>query len=99
MQLKLEQLVSILPNDFRETMVSAFSSSTVFTSLLYAAFLGLKEVKSSTKFTIAYYTAFFLFYSFICFKSVRAVNKLATSKVIIYYCTLTLLKTFKKEMR
>ena len=91
--------MSILPNDFRGTMVSAFSSATVFTSLLYAAFLSIKEVTSSKIIIKAYYAAFFLFYSFICLKSVLAANKLAASKVIIYYCTLTLLKTFKKEMR
>ena len=91
--------MSILPKDFRGTMVSAFASSTVFTSLFYATYLGLEEMTHfSQKVKLSYEAAFFLLYCYICYKNVQAANKLAKSKVIIYYFTLTLLKTVKNNV-
>ena len=87
--------MSILPKDFRGTIVSAFASSTVFTSLFYAACLGFTSLfyaacldlqvidYSNQTVKLSCEGAFVLLYSFIGYKNVQAANKLADSKVII----------------
>ena len=64
--------------------MSAFASSTVFTSLFYAACLGLQVIDYSNQTVkLSCEGAFVLLYSFIGYKNVQAANKLADSKVII----------------
>ena len=43
-QLKLDMLVSILPEDFRGALMHAQASATVSSSIVYAIYLGFKEI-------------------------------------------------------
>jgi len=89
-QLKLDMLVSILPEDFRGTLMQAQASATVLSSIVYAIYLAIKRNDSNNVVEEIFSVLAFFFYCFLFYKNMQAVNKLAESKRILFYLNLQL---------
>jgi len=74
-QLKLDMLVSILPEDFRGTLMHAQASATVSSSIVYVIYLGFREIHQEDETILVIVEgvfsliAFFI-YTFLCYKTV-----------------------------